>query len=373
MLLPGKRLLSPRSVPTELNRGHTIYYAMSEGVSVRIGINGFGRIGRSVFRAALGDPSVEVVGINDVADAETMEYLARYDSVMGRLDAAVEGDHLVARSHEGEASARLTGERDPTALPWGELDVDVALECTGVFRTTADVSGHLDAGADRVVISAPPKDDETRQIVYGVNENEYAGERVVSNASCTTNSVAPVAATLDDRFGLESGYLTTVHAYTGSQSLIDGPHDKPRRGRAAAENIVPTTTGAAQAVTQVLPRLKGRLDGMAIRVPVPTGSITQLTVDLADSPDATDINGAIRGAADGQMAGVLGYTDDEVVSRDIVGLPFSSYVDLNSTAVVGAEGLATVLAWYDNEYGFANRMLDVARHVLPKASPVAQE
>jgi glyceraldehyde 3-phosphate dehydrogenase len=346
---------------------------MSEDASVRVGINGFGRIGRSVFRAALGDPSVEVVGINDVADEETMEYLARYDSVMGRLDAVVEGDHLVARSHEGEASARLTSERDPAALPWADLDVDVVLECTGVFRTSAEASGHLDAGADRVVISAPPKDDETRQIVYGVNEDEYADESVVSNASCTTNSVAPVAATLDEQFGLRSGYLTTVHAYTASQNLIDGPHDKPRRGRAAAENVVPTTTGAAEAVTQVLPNLAGRLDGMAIRVPVPTGSITQLTVDLTDSPDAGAINDALRAAADGPMAGVLGYTDDEVVSRDIVGLPFSSYVDLNSTAVVGDDGLATVLAWYDNEYGFANRMLDVARHVLPEASPVAPE
>jgi glyceraldehyde 3-phosphate dehydrogenase len=346
---------------------------MSEDAPVRVGINGFGRIGRSAFRAALGTPGIEVVGINDVADEETMEYLARYDSVMGRLDAAVEGEHIVARSHEGEASARLTSERDPTALPWADLDVDVVLECTGVFRTNEAASGHLDAGAERVVISAPPKDDETRQIVYGVNEDEYAGESVVSNASCTTNSVAPVAATLDEQFGLESGYLTTVHAYTASQNLIDGPHDKPRRGRAAAENVVPTTTGAAKAVTQVLPNLAGRLDGMAIRVPVPTGSITQLTVDLADAPDATAINDALRAAADGPMAGVLGYTDDEVVSRDIVGLPFSSYVDLNSTAVVGEGGLATVLAWYDNEYGFANRMLDVARYVAPEVSPVAPE
>jgi glyceraldehyde 3-phosphate dehydrogenase len=346
---------------------------MSEDVPVRVGINGFGRIGRSTFRGALGTRGVEVVGINDVADEETMEYLARYDSVMGRLDAAVEGDHLVARSHEGEASARLTSEKEPAALPWRDLDVDVVLECTGVFRTTEAVSGHLDAGAERVVISAPPKDDETRQIVYGVNEDEYEGESVVSNASCTTNSVAPVAKTLDDEFGLVSGYLTTVHAYTGSQNLIDGPHDKPRRGRAAAENVVPTTTGAAKAVTQVLPNLAGRLDGMAIRVPVPTGSITQLTVDLADSPDAAAINDALRAAADGPMAGVLGYTDDEVVSRDIVGLPFSSYVDLNSTAVVGEDGLATVLTWYDNEYGFSNRMLAVARHVAPAPSPVAPE
>jgi glyceraldehyde 3-phosphate dehydrogenase len=341
---------------------------MSEETVVRVGINGFGRVGRSAFRAALTDRRVEVVGVNDVAEDESVEYLARYDSVMGRLDAAVEDGYLVARDGDSEARARVTHEREPAALPWGDLGVDVALECTGVFRTREAASAHLDAGAERVVVSAPPKDDATPQIVYGVNEDEYAGERVVSNASCTTNSVAPVAKTLDDAFGLQSGYLTTVHAYTGSQNLIDGPHDSPRRGRAAAENVVPTTTGAAKAVTEVLPGLAGKLDGMAIRVPVPNGSITQLTVDLADGPDAAAINDALRRAADGPMAGVLGYTDDAVVSRDVVGLPVSSYVDLRSTAAVGDGGLATVLAWYDNEFGFASRMLDVASHVAPVAS-----
>ncbi len=343
---------------------------MSQADATRVAINGFGRVGRSVFRAALSDPHLEVVGVNDVADDETVEYLARYDSVLGRLDAAVEDGHLVAQHADGEARALVTRERDPAVLPWTDLDVDVALECTGAFRTREDASAHLDAGADRVVVSAPPRDDVTPQLVYGVNEDEYDGEAVVSNASCTTNSVAPVAATLHEAFGLESGYLTTIHAYTTSQNLIDGPHEKPRRGRAAAENIVPTTTGAAEAVTQVLPELSGRLDGMAVRVPVPSGSITQLTVALADAPDAAAINDALTSAADGPMAGVLGYTDDEVVSRDVVGLPVSSCVDLSSTAVVGDDGLATVLAWYDNEFGFANRMLDVARHVAP-ASPEA--
>jgi glyceraldehyde 3-phosphate dehydrogenase len=346
---------------------------MSEDRAVRVGINGFGRIGRSVFRAALGDPTVEVVGLNDVADDETVEYLARYDSVMGRLDATVEDGHLHASGDGSTARARVLSERDPAALPWADLGVEVVLECTGAFRTRESAGAHLDAGADRVVVSAPPKDDETPQIVYGVNDDAYDGERVVSNASCTTNSVAPVAATLDDAFGLESGYLTTVHAYTGSQNLIDGPHDKPRRGRAAAENIVPTTTGAAKAVTRVLPSLAGRLDGMAVRVPVPNGSITQLTVALAATPDAGEVNDALRAAADGPLSGVLGYTDDEVVSRDVVGLPFSSYVDLNSTAVVGDGGLATVLAWYDNEYGFSARMLDVARLVAPAADPAVPE
>ena len=342
-------------------------------MTVRVGINGFGRIGRSVFRAALEDPTVEVVGVNDVADDETLEYLARYDSVMGRLDAAVEDGHIVASAGEARARARVCRERDPAALPWDDLDVDVTVECTGAFRTRETAGAHLDAGAERVVISAPPKGDDVPQIVYGVNDDEYDGEPVVSNASCTTNSVAPVAATLDDAFGLESGYLTTIHAYTGSQNLIDGPHDNPRRGRAAAENIVPTTTGAAKAVTQVLPSLDGRLDGVAVRVPVPNGSITQLTVDLAAAPDAAAINDALRAAADGPLAGVLGYTDDEVVSRDIVGLPFSSYVDLNSTAVVGDDGLATVLTWYDNEYGFSTRMLDLSRLVAPATDPVVPE
>ncbi len=344
---------------------------MSQADVVRVAVNGFGRVGRSVFRAALSDPRLEVVGVNDVADDETVEYLARYDSVMGRLDAAVEDGHLVARDADGEARALVTEERDPVDLPWADLDVDVALECTGAFRTREAASAHLDAGADRVVISAPPNDDVTPQVVYGVNEDEYEGEAVVSNASCTTNSVAPVVATLDDAFGIESGYLTTIHAYTASQNLIDGPHDEPRRGRAAAENIVPTTTGAATAVTQVLPDLSGKLDGMAVRVPVPSGSITQLTVDVAGAPDAAAVNDALTTAADGPMAGVLGYTDDEIVSHDVVGLPVSSYVDLSATAVVGGDGLVTVLAWYDNEFGFANRMLDVARHVASVSSAAA--
>ncbi|MDS0296313.1 type I glyceraldehyde-3-phosphate dehydrogenase [Halogeometricum luteum] len=329
---------------------------------VRVGLNGFGRIGRNVFRAVMENPSVELVGVNDVMDFEDMEYLAKYDTVMGRMDdVSLDGEELVA----GDSSVPLYNVQSPAELPWDELDVDVALECTGIFRTKEDASAHLEAGADKVLISAPPKgDDPIKQIVYGVNHDEYDGEDVVSNASCTTNSVTPVAKVLDEEFGIDSGLLTTVHAYTGSQNLIDGPKSKKRRGRAAAENIVPTSTGAAQAATQILPQLEGKLDGMAMRVPVPNGSITELVVSLDETPSTEEVNNAFRDAADsGPLAGVLGYTDDEVVSSDIVGLPFSSTVDLQSTNMVNDGGLYKILTWYDNEYGFSNRMLDVAQYV----------
>jgi len=328
---------------------------------VRIGLNGFGRIGRSVFRAALDDDRVEIVGINDVMDDEEIAHLAKYDTVMRRLDGvALRDGELVVEGTD--FAAPLYGETSPSELPWDDRDVDVAFECTGIFRTRDDASQYLEAGADTVVISAPPKGEKpVKQIVYGVNEDEYDGEDIVSNASCTTNSVTPVAKVLDDSFGINVGQLTTVHAYTGSQNLIDGPHGKQPRGRAAAENIVPTTTGAAKAVTQVLPQLAGKLDGMAIRVPVPAGSITELVVDLDADVTAGDVNAAFREAADGDLSGVLGYTDDAVVSSDIVGLPVSTCVDLQSTNVVG--GMTKILTWYDNEYGFSNRMLDVAAHV----------
>jgi glyceraldehyde 3-phosphate dehydrogenase len=329
--------------------------------TVRIGLNGFGRIGRTVFRAALDDDRVEIVGINDVMDDEDIEYLAKYDTVMGTLDGVelTDGELTV---ESADFSVPVYGETSPADLPWDELDVDVAFECTGIFRTRDDASQYLEAGADKVLISAPPKGEkDVKQIVYGVNEDEYDGEEIVSNASCTTNSITPVAHVLDEEFGIEVGQLTTVHAYTGSQNLIDGPHAKQRRGRAAAENIVPTSTGAAKAVTQVLPQLEGKLDGMAMRVPVPAGSITELVVSFEGDVTEGDINAAFRDAADGDLAGVLGYTDEEIVSSDVVGLPFSTYVDLNSTNVVG--GMAKILTWYDNEFGFSSRMLDVAEHI----------
>ena len=333
---------------------------------VRVGLNGFGRIGRNVFRAVLDDPRIELVGINDVMDFEDTRYLAKYDTVMGRLDGVeLDGEALSI----GGTSVPLYNVQDPADLPWGESDVDVALECTGIFRTKADASAHLDAGADTVLISAPPKgDDPVKQLVYGVNHDEYDGEDVVSNASCTTNSITPVAKVLDEEFGIEAGTLTTVHAYTGSQALIDGPKAKTRRGRAAAENIVPTSTGAAGAATEILPELEGKIDGMAMRVPVPNGSITEFVVTLDAAVTEADVNGAFRAAADdGPLAGVLGYTDDEVVSSDIVGLPFSSYVDLNSTNVIADGSLLKILTWYDNEYGFSNRMLDTAAYVTAES------
>ncbi|ADQ68249.1 glyceraldehyde-3-phosphate dehydrogenase [Halogeometricum borinquense DSM 11551] len=335
---------------------------MGDDDVVRVGLNGFGRIGRNVFRAVMENPKVELVGINDVMDFEDMAYLAKYDTVMGRQDeVSLDGDELVA----GDTSVPLFNIQSPAELPWDELNVDVALECTGIFRTKQDASAHLDAGAHKVLISAPPKGEEpVKQIVYGVNHDEYDGEDVVSNASCTTNSVTPVAKVLDEEFGIESGLLTTVHAYTGSQNLIDGPKAKKRRGRAAAENIVPTSTGAAQAATEILPQLDGKLDGMAMRVPVPNGSITELVVSLDETPSVEELNDAFRDAADsGPLAGVLGYTDDEVVSSDIVGLPFSSTVDLQSTNMVNDGGLYKILTWYDNEYGFSNRMLDMAHFI----------
>lgn len=330
---------------------------------VRVGLNGFGRIGRNVFRAVIDHPDLALVGINDVMSFEDMEYLAQYDTTMGRLDEVdLDDGQLIVGDH----AVPLYNIQDPTQLPWGALNVDVALECTGIFRTKSDAAAHLEAGASKAIISAPPKgEDPVKQIVYGVNHNEYAGEDVISNASCTTNSVTPVAKLLDDEFGIESGLLTTVHAYTGSQALIDSPMSKTRRGRAAAENIVPTSTGAAQATTKILPQLEGKLDGMAMRVPVPNGSITELVVSLAQTPSVPELNDSFRAAADtGPLAGVLGYTDDEVVSTDIIGLPFSTTVDLRSTNQVNDGGLYKILTWYDNEFGFSNRMLDVARFII---------
>ena len=339
---------------------------IDESEVIRVGLNGFGRIGRSTFRAIFDNPRIELAGINDVMDFEDMRYLCKYDTIMGRLDGLeLDGDELTI----GGTSVPLFNIQSPTELPWGELGVDVALECTGIFRTRDDAGQHLEAGADKVIISAPAKGEKpVKTLVYGVNHDEYDGEDVVSNASCTTNSVTPVAHVLDEEFGINTATLTTVHAYTGSQTLIDAPKAKQRRGRAAAENIVPTSTGAAQATTEILPQLEGKMDGMAIRVPIPNGSLTELVVDLDADVTAEEINDAFRAAADsGPLAGVLGYTDDEVVSSDIVGLPFSSYADLNSTNVIGDNGLVKILTWYDNEYGFSNRMLDTATLVVDEA------
>ncbi|GAB3684083.1 type I glyceraldehyde-3-phosphate dehydrogenase [Salinarchaeum chitinilyticum] len=335
--------------------------------SVRVGLNGFGRIGRNVFRAALDDDTVEIVGINDVMDVDDMAYLLEYDTVHGTTEGVeVDGEDVVV---DGTTYPTFS-EKDPAALPWDDLDVDVAFEATGLFRTHEDAYKHVEAGADKTIISAPPKGEtDVLTIVYGVNHDEYDGEDVVSNASCTTNSISPVAKVLDDEFGIESGVLTTTHAYTGSQNLIDGPKAKRRRGRAAAENIVPTSTGAAQATTEVLPQLEGKLDGMAMRVPVPDGSITDFVVNLEADVTEAEVNAALEQAAAGDLEGVLGYTEDEVVSSDIVGEPYSSIVDAESTMVMGDQ--VKVLAWYDNEFGFANRMLDLAAYVTAEATAEA--
>jgi glyceraldehyde 3-phosphate dehydrogenase len=328
---------------------------------VRVGLNGFGRIGRNVFRASIDNDDVNIVGINDVMDDDDIDHFAQYDTIMGEVPGAgVEDGVLTVDGTDFEAG--VFHETDPTELPWDELNVDVAFECTGIFRTKDDASQHLEAGADKVLISAPPKGDKpVQQIVYGVNEDEYSGEDVVSNASCTTNSITPVAKVLDEEFGIETGQLTTVHAYTGSQNLIDGPNGKPRRRRAAAENIIPTSTGAAQATTEVLPELEGKLDGMAIRVPVPNGSITEFVVNLEEDVTEADVNAAFEEAAAGDLEGVLGVTNDELVSSDILGDPYSTQVDLSQTNVVN--GQTKILTWYDNEYGFASRMLDVAQYI----------
>lgn len=339
----------------------------SDHEPIRVGLNGFGRIGRSVTRAALAHPGVEIVGINDIMDDDDMRYLLGHDTVMGRLDGvSLDGNQLSVDGHR----MRVSSKRSPEELPWDELDVDVALECTGLFRSYEDASKHLIAGADKAIISAPPTGEtEVPQIVYGANHHRYDGEDIVSNASCTTNSIAPVAKVLDDTFGIERGLLTTVHAYTSSQELVDGPSGKRRRGRAAAENIIPTSTGAARATTEVLPQLEGKLDGMAMRVPVPNGSVSDFTVTLADDVGRRDVNDALKEAADSELAGVLGCTDEEVVSRDILGLPYSSLVDLPSTMSFG-DGFVKLLAWYDNEFGFSHRLLDVAEYItFGEASP----
>mgnify|MGYP002152308135 CR=1 FL=1 len=341
--------------------GVNTYSDMSDS-SVRIALNGFGRIGRNVVRALPRYPDVELVAINDVMEPAQMAYLAEYDTVMGRDDSVTLAD---GRLQTEAVDAALLQVRDPTTLPWADLDVDVVLECTGIFRTHEDAAMHLEAGAGKVIISAPPRGETpVTQLVYGVNHDTYAGEDIVSNASCTTNSVTPIAQVLDATFGIDHGMLTTVHAYTGSQQLLDGPMAKPRRGRAAAENILPTTTGAAEAATVILPQLAGKLDGMAIRVPVPNGSLTELVVTLDAAPTVEAVNDAFRAAAAaGPLAGVLGVTDDPLVSSDIQGMPYSSIVDLASTNRVGAGAMYKVLTWYDNEFGFSNRMLDMARFI----------
>jgi glyceraldehyde 3-phosphate dehydrogenase len=327
-------------------------------VTVRMGINGFGRIGRNFYRAALATGAdLEIVAANDLGDVKTMAHLLKYDSVLGRLDRPVEvtGDAIQV----GEKSLKFLAEREPGKLPWGDLGVDVVLESTGFFNKAGDARKHItDGGAKKVIISAPATDEDVT-LVIGVNEGDYdpAKHAVISNASCTTNCLAPLAKVLDDSFGIENGLMTTIHAYTGDQNLLDGPHRDLRRARAAALNIVPTSTGAAKAISLVLPGLKGKLDGYALRVPVPTGSATDLTVNVARDTSVDEVKAAYKAAADGPLKGILTYTEDPIVSVDIVTDPASCIFDAQLTKVIGNQ--VKVIGWYDNEWGYSNRLVDV--------------
>ena len=328
-------------------------------MTVKVAINGFGRIGRNVFRIILqrDDPNVEVVAINDLADDDILAYLLEYDSVMGPLGQDVEVEDGVMRV--GRHSVKMLMERNPPDLPWAELDVDVVVEATGIFRSREKLQWHIDAGAKRVILTVPSKDEIDEMVVLGVNDEVLdATDIIVSNASCTTNCLAPIAKVLDDAFGIERGIMTTVHAYTNDQRLADVPHEDLRRSRAATENIIPTTTGAAKAVGKVLPRLNGKLDGMAMRVPVPDGSTVDLVVELSRDVTVEEVNAAMKAAADGPLAGIVQYSEDPLVSTDIIGNPHSSIFDAPSTQVLGGN-LVKVLSWYDNEWGYSNRVVDL--------------
>ena len=337
-------------------------------MTVRVGINGFGRIGRNFFRAveaqrAQGNTDIEIVAVNDLTTNEVLAHLLKYDSILGRLDKEVSHDdeHL----YVGDAKIRaLSIKEGPAALPWGDLDVDIVVESTGIFTDANKARGHIEAGAKKVVISAPAKNEDAT-IVMGVNDAEYDGSQdVISNASCTTNCLAPVAKVLDEEFGIVKGLMTTVHAYTQDQNLQDGPHRDMRRARAACLNMVPTTTGAARAVALVLPQLKGRLDGFAIRVPLPSGSITDLTAILSREVTVDEVNAAVKKAAEGELKGILGYTEDPYVSSDIQGDAHSSIFDAGLTRVNGE--LVKIGAWYDNEWGYSNRLANLVDLVATK-------
>ena len=326
-------------------------------MTIRVGINGFGRIGRSVFRILADRPEVEVVCINDLYENEHLAYLLEYDSVMGPFGRKVTFDDetMVVDGR----SSRMTAERDPAEIPWGELGVDVVIEATGVFRSREKLERHLAGGAKKVILTVPPKDEVDRMIVMGVNEAQLeAGDRIVSNASCTTNCLAPIARILDEAFGIEEGFVSTVHAYTNDQRLADVPHKDLRRSRAASANIIPTSTGAARAVGKVLPRLKGKLDGVALRVPVPDGSLVDFSCRLAKRPSAVEINAAVALAAAGDLARIVEYSTRPLVSTDIIGNPHSSIFDALSTQAIG-DGFARVVAWYDNEWGYSQRVVDL--------------
>jgi glyceraldehyde 3-phosphate dehydrogenase len=336
-------------------------------MSVKIGINGFGRIGRLVYRALATNPDVEVVAVNDLTDNATLAHLLKYDSVHGSFgtDVRAVDDGIQVDGRR----VRVMSEKDPGALPWGELGVDVVVESTGLFRTREKASKHIDGGARKVIISAPSPDADV-SVVIGVNSKMYDPEnhRIISTASCTTNCLAPVAKVLNDRFGIERGLMTTIHAFTNDQRILDLPHKDLRRARAAAVNIIPTTTGAAKAVALALPELKGKLTGMAVRVPVPDGSLVDLTATLGRSVTKEEVNAAMKEAADGPLRGILQYTEDPIVSIDIVGNPHSSIFD--GLATIALDNMVKVVSWYDNEWGYSCRLADMVAEVARE--PVAR-
>lgn len=334
-------------------------------MTVRIGINGFGRIGRSFFRAVLeSDQDLEIVAFNDLTDNKTLATLLKYDSIMGRLgrDVSYDDESITV---DGQRIV-VTAERDPKHLRWGELGVDIVIESTGFFTDANAARAHIDAGAKKVIISSPAK-NEDGTFVMGVNHTDYdpTTQHIISNSSCTTNCLAPMAKVLDENFGIVRGLMTTIHAYTGDQRLHDAPHRDLRRARAAALNIVPTSTGAAKSVSRVLPRLEGKLDGYALRVPVPTGSVTDLTIDVEKPVTAATVNAAIKHAAEGELNGILAYSDGEpLVSTDIVGDPHSCIFDSGLTKVI--DNQVKVVGWYDNEWGYSERLVDLTVYVAER-------
>jgi glyceraldehyde 3-phosphate dehydrogenase len=334
-------------------------------MAVKVGINGFGRIGRNIFRAAQAAGSdLDFVAVNDITDPATLAHLLKYDSILGRFPGEVEageGSILI----DG-AEMKVLAERDPAALPWRDLGVDVVIESTGFFTARDDAAKHLEAGARKVIITAPAKDPDVT-VALGVNfDSEYdaGSHHIISNASCTTNCLAPLAKVLNDAFGIEQGLMTTIHAYTADQRLQDMPHKDLRRARAAAINLIPTTTGAARAVGLVLPELNGKLNGMSMRAPVPTGSIVDLVFTTPNPVSAEEVNAAVKAAADGPLKGILAYTEDPIVSTDIVGDPHSSIFDAGQTMVIGDGKMVKAMSWYDNEWGYSNRCVELAAKVL---------
>ncbi len=333
-------------------------------MAIKVGVNGFGRIGRLVFRACESDPALEIVAVNDLTDAKTLAHLLKYDSVHGRF-----GDKVVATGDGFEVDGRFVkvlSERDPAALPWKDMGVDLVIESTGLFTDATKAKAHLDAGAKKVIISAPAKNEDIT-IVMGVNDNEYdpARHHIISNASCTTNCLAPFAKVLRDEFGLLNGFMNTIHSYTNDQRILDFPHKDLRRARAAAESIIPTSTGAAKAIGLVLPDMKGKLDGMSMRVPTPDGSVVDLVAQLGTEVTRDDINAAMKAAAEGPMKGFLEYCEDPIVSIDVVGNPASSVFDSLMTMVMGGTGtFVKCISWYDNEWGYSCRVKDLAKLVM---------